>query len=63
MILCTEAMLRETLREALSTTDEVLRVPPDKLPRVMVLSGMTGARVRALLIDLVNEHRAMSVKK
>jgi Domain of unknown function (DUF3783) len=49
VILCTEAMLGQTLAEALGTADEALPVPPDKLPRVIVLSGMTGEQVRALL--------------
>ncbi len=49
VVLCTEPMLAQTLEEALSTTSEVQPVPPDKLPRVMVLSGMTGAQVRVFL--------------
>lgn len=49
VIPCSEAMLKDTLGEALRRTDEALPVPPDKLPRVMVLSGMTAAQVRALL--------------
>jgi hypothetical protein len=49
VVLCTEPMLAQTLAEALTTTEEVPAVPPDKLPRVIVLSGMTGAQVRVFL--------------
>ena len=92
VVLCTEPMLAQSLGEALTTTEESPPVPPDKLPRVIVLSGMTGAQVRVfldqyastqlprpifatvtpsnldftvrdLLIELLQEHRAMSEKK
>ena len=92
VVLCTEPMLAQSLGEALTTTEESPPVPPDKLPRAMVLSGMTGAQVRVfldqyastqlprpifatvtpsnldfkvrdLLIELLQEHRAMSERK
>jgi hypothetical protein len=91
VVLCTEPMLAQPLGEALTTTEESPPVPPDQLPRVIVLSGMTGARVRIfldryastelprpifatatpsnlnftvrdLLIELLQEHRAMKAK-
>ncbi len=92
VVLCTEPMLAQSLGEALTTTEESPPVPPNKLPRVIVLSGMTGVQVRVfldqyastqlprpifatvtpsnldftvrdLLIDLLQEHRAMSERK
>jgi hypothetical protein len=92
VVLCTEPMLVQSLGEALTTTEESPPVPSDKLPRAMVLSGMTGAQVRVfldqyastqlprpifatvtpsnlnftvrdLLIELLQEHRAMSERK
>jgi hypothetical protein len=92
LVMCTEPMLARTLEEALTAVDEAPPVPADKLPRVIVLSGMTGAQVRVflhryasnrlprpifamvtpsnlsfavrdLLIDLLQEHRAMTEKK
>jgi hypothetical protein len=49
VVLCTEPMLAQSLGEALTTTEEFPPVLPDKLPRVIVLSGMTGAQVRCFL--------------
>lgn len=49
VVLCTEPMLAKPLGEALTTAENALPVPPDKLPRVIVLSGMTGAQVRIFL--------------
>lgn len=49
VILCTEPMLVQSVGEALTTTEESPPVAPDKLPRVVVLSGMTGAQVRVFL--------------
>lgn len=49
VVLCTEPMLAQTLEQALTRTEEVPPVPPDKLPRVIVLSGMSGAQVRLFL--------------
>ena len=89
VVLCTEPMVAQSLGEALATTEESPPVPPDKLPRVIVLSGMTGAQVRVfldqyastllprpifatvtpsnlsftvrdLLVELLQEHRAMT---
>lgn len=89
VVLCTEPMLAQSLGDALATTEESPPVPPDKLPRVIVLSGMTGAQVRVfldryastllprpifatvtpsnlsltvrdLLVELLQEHRAMT---
>ena len=92
VVLCTEPMLTQALGQALTTTEEVPPVPPDKLPRVIVLSGMTGAQVRVfldqysstqlsrpifatatpsnlnftvrdLLVELLQEHRAMTARE
>lgn len=93
VVLCTEAMLAQTLGEALAGGEKSASpVPPEKLPRVLVLSGMTGAQlhallgqysstqlprpifatatpvnlgvtVRDLLIDLLQEHRAMAGRR
>jgi len=92
VVLCTEPMLAQSLREALTTAEESPPVPPDKLPRAIVLSGMSGAQVRVfldqyastrlprpifatvtpsnldfkvrdLLVELLQEHRAMSERK
>jgi len=92
VVLCTEPMLAQSLGEALTTTEEVPPVPPGKLPRVIVLSGMSGAQVRVfldqyastqlprpifatvtpsnldftvrdLLVELLQEHRAMSERE
>jgi len=49
VVLCTEPMLAQPLREALTTAEEFPPVPPDKLPRAIVLSGMSGAQVRVFL--------------
>ena len=49
VVLCTEPMLSKPLGEALTTTEDDPPVPPDQLPRVIVLSGMTGTQVRIFL--------------
>ena len=49
VVLCTEPMLSKSLGEALTTTDDDPPVQPDQLPRVIVLSGLTGTQVRVFL--------------
>jgi len=49
--LCTEAMLTSSLKNALESGSKEPPVAPDRLPRVMVLSGLTDARIRAILKD------------
>ncbi len=46
---CTEAMLSQRLEDALATTGQDPPVPPDKLPRTMVLSGFREGQVRELM--------------
>lgn len=49
-ILCTKPMVRQPLGEALAAAgSEDPPAPPESLPRVMVLSGMTGPQIRAFL--------------
>ena len=48
-LLCSDIMLSQKLREALKAEEALPPLPPDKLPRVMVLSGLPGDRVRDLL--------------
>lgn len=89
LILCTEGMLQKHLEEALEGTMEEVPLAPDRLPRVIVLSGMTERqiepfletfkasglprpifatatewnlkrKVRDLLVDLLQEQRALS---
>lgn len=92
VILCTEPMLGQRLGEALEATEEAPPVPPEKLPRVLVASGLAGPQIRTLLdayastqlprpifaavtpsnlaftvrdllVELLQEHRAMTAKK
>jgi hypothetical protein len=49
VVLCTEPMLAKPLGEALTTTEDDPPVPSDQLPRVIVLSGLTGPQVRVFL--------------
>ena len=49
VLLCSKEMIGQTLEEALSTTGQVQPAPPDKLPRVVVLSGMSGAQIQDLI--------------
>lgn len=89
LILCTEGMLQKLLEEALEGAIEEEPVPPDRLPRVIVLSGMAERqvepfletfkasglprpifatatewnlkrKVRDLLVDLLQEQRALA---
>ena len=46
---CTETMLGRRLGEALETAEEDPPLPPDKLPRAMVLSGLEGRQINELL--------------
>jgi hypothetical protein len=49
VILCTDAMIGKSVEEALETTDVSDPLPSERLPRVMVLSGLAGQQVRALI--------------
>jgi hypothetical protein len=49
VILCSEGLLRKPLREALETPGSEEPVPPDRLPRVMILSGMTESQIGLFL--------------
>ncbi len=49
LILCTEGMLQKLLAEALEAPVEEEPVPPDRLPRVIVLSGMTERQIELFL--------------
>jgi len=49
VILCTEAMVQRTLGEVLETPDDSAPLPPEKLPRVMILSGLSGRQIHAVL--------------
>jgi len=49
IIPCTEGMLAQTVGEALSDPAQGLPAPPEKLPRVMILSGLTNELLHALL--------------
>lgn len=46
---CSEAMLAMTLQQALTTEATGEPVPADQLPRVAVLSGLTGRQINATL--------------
>ncbi len=46
---CSEAMLAMTLQQALTTEAPGEPVPADQLPRVAVLSGLTGRQINATL--------------
>ncbi len=87
--LCTEQMIMQPLGQALQSTKQLTPVPPSKLPRVMVMSGLTAEQingilasydltkmrrpifatvtkrnlnftVRELLVELLQEHKAMA---
>jgi hypothetical protein len=87
--LVTPAMIGMTLADALDAETDEAPVPPDRLPPVLVLAGLSGQEVgafldgfavtglprpifagvtptnlgmtvRALLVDLLAEHRAMN---
>jgi hypothetical protein len=49
LIFCAEALLTLPLVEALTNVDAGPPVPPDKLPPVMVLSGLTGQEIHGFL--------------
>lgn len=48
IVFCTEKMVKQPLGQALEGGDDE-PAAPDKLPRVMVLSGMTGGEIQTLL--------------
>ena len=49
ILLCTLSKLSQTLEQALCATDPAPPVPEDKLPPVMILSGMSGSRIHAFI--------------
>jgi hypothetical protein len=49
LVFCTEAMLAQSLEEALTEPAAGSPAPPDKLPPVMVLSGLTGRELHTFL--------------
>jgi hypothetical protein len=46
---CTAGLLRRTLQDALTLPSDETPLPPDKLPRCLVLSGLRGAEFHAVL--------------
>lgn len=54
MLLCTQGMLNCGLSDALRNPVSELPLPPDKLPRVMVLSGMGGEEIHFLLDNFIH---------
>ncbi len=48
-LLCTEQMIMQPLGQALLSTKQLTPVPPNKLPRVMVMSGLTAAQIHGIL--------------
>ncbi len=49
LVFCAEAMLPMSLADALARPDLGPPVPPEKLPPVMVLSGLTGRELHSFL--------------
>ncbi len=49
LIFCTPAMVKQPLAQALEGADREEPAAPDQLPRVMVLSGLSGAQINAFL--------------
>jgi len=49
VVFCAEPMLGQTLAEALASECVGLPLPPEKLPRVMILSGLRSGQIRALV--------------
>lgn len=49
LVLCTEGMLRRPLQEVLEVSIHEEPVPPDRLPRVILLSGMTEQQIHSFL--------------
>lgn len=49
IILCTETMLDKTVGQALTGDDNSEPAPADKLPKVVLLSGLSDAQVRGFL--------------
>ncbi len=49
LVFCTPAMVKQPLGEALDSTSEDAPAEPDKLPRAMVLSGMSGTQINTFL--------------
>lgn len=49
ILLCTEQMIMQPVGQALLATKQLPPVPPDKLPRVMVMSGMSDEQIHGVL--------------
>jgi hypothetical protein len=49
LVFCTPSMVKRTLAEALAGDDSEETALPDQLPRVMVLSGLSGVQINNLL--------------
>lgn len=49
LVLCSEGMLRRPLREVLEASVEEDPVLPERLPRVVLLSGMTEGQIQLFL--------------
>ena len=49
LVFCTPAMIKQPLGEALESQTDEDPAAPDKLPRTMVLSGMSGVQINAFL--------------
>ncbi|MHA1568966.1 MAG: DUF3783 domain-containing protein [Alphaproteobacteria bacterium] len=51
IMFCTQSMLEMPLAQALEWQPSELPLPPDKLPRAMVLSGLTSEEIHLILND------------
>ena len=52
ILFCTKAMVKQPLGKALQSEDDSNRAAePDRLPRTMVLSGMSGSQLKAFLSE------------
>lgn len=49
VVFCSREMVRQTLKQALESTESAQPAPPDTLPKAMVLSGMTGTQIQGFL--------------
>lgn len=48
-VMCTEQMIPHKLKEAFEIPDDNPPLPPEKLPRAMILSGFSSENIRDLL--------------
>jgi hypothetical protein len=49
VVFCSREMVKQTLKQALESTEPSQPAPPDTLPKAMVLSGMSGAQLQGFL--------------